>query len=1218
MLGRAGSGKTRACLDAVLQRLEQSPHGTPLIILVPEQASFQMERALLTAGGVRATHRAHVLSFRRLAARMRLEMGRRPLPSLGPVGKQLLIASIVQRRRDELALFHQSSRRPGFAAQLTSTFRELRAWRITPDDLRRAAKALGSPGEPVLEEVASGEPALKAPAVDEAALKEGAAGFPAAEPRSLLAAKLHDLALVYSDFIESLNNRFTDPDEALDEAAEWIPRSPFLEEAEVWVDGFASFTGQELHVLRTLWRKVRSMTIALCLDPAVLDKPWTDTDLFAPTLATYHRLANMAREDGVPVEPPIILAPDPLPRFAAAPLLARLEARLYPASASAKPPSGPGSPGSNGQSTAPAEEQLVLVAAADPAVEVRAAAREIVRLCREKGWRFRDISVILRDLEPYHDLIRTVFAEHGIPYFVDELRTLSHHPLVELVRSALEAYVTNGGKEAVLRCLRTDLIPVSRDAVDRWDNELARRGVAHVPWRDLSDEELAVAGPLVRCWQKLAQAQGVRDVVTALVGLLEDIDAAGTLAQWAQEAEGAGRVEEAREHEGAWEGVIHVLEHMDASLGDESLPPAACLPLLEAGLEALRLGVIPPTLDQVLVGSALRSRQPDIRAAFVLGASERSFPKPPAEDTIFSDQERERLAPAMELGPTARARLLHEQYLTYITLTRSSHYLWISWPTADGEGKALAPSSVITRLRRMFPHVPVQVEPAEPMGDEAVLARIHRVDQLVGQVARAMRRAKEGYPVSPLWTALYERARRPGPWQDAALPVFAALDDDNDPGRLSPELAAALYGVPLWVSASRLESFAACPFQHFARYGLGLEEPEEPEPDRAHTGSFLHAALRRLMEGLWEDGVSLAALDEDAVVQRADEAAAEVAPEFYPDADRSGREGFSLDMLRDTVRRVARRLAVHARRSRFEPVAVELPFGFGGRHKGAVRAAAGQGDDAGLGAALKGGLAPLALPLAGGSVAFVRGQIDRVDVARDEQGRPWVRLIDYKSRAQKFSPAELVDGLALQLPLYMAALMADSDGLRTLTGPGASPLPAGFFHFPIRDTWERLPHPPAEDAAPNDRALKMQGLLMDDIGVAHMMDTELETSGGRSPLIPVGITKAGAFYSGSPVAGPDRWQALLRFARQRAARLADDMLAGRIDIAPYWVSRRTPCRFCPYRSVCRFDPAFPGNGYRRLGGRRDDESWAIVEAGENEAEKRMDEGARDGRDSLWP
>lgn len=1226
MLGRAGSGKTRACLDAVLQRLKQSPHGSPLIFLVPEQASFQMERALLTYGPVRATHRAHVLSFRRLAARMRHESGRRPLPSLGPVGKQLVIASIVQRRRDELTLFHQSSRRPGFAAQLTSTLRELRAWRITPDDLQRAAERFQSPGEPETED--SGEIGTERPA-----------HFTVEEPGSLLAAKLRDLALVYTDFLAYLQHRFTDPDGALDEAADWIPLSPFLEGADIWVDGFASFTGQEIHVLRALWRKARSVTIALCLDPALIDKPWTDTDIFAPTLATYHRLSELAREDGVTIEPPLILAPKAMPRFTGAPLLARLEAQLFPAAAPATggtappqtpspkgsaeqqsaPPGayGPDPSGSPGGEGAPQEEQLVLVAAADPAVEVRAAAREIVRLCRENGWRFRDISVILRDLEPYHDVIRTVFKEHGIPYFIDELRPLSHHPLVELVRSALEAYVTGGGKEAVLRCLRTDLIPVSRDAVDRWENELARRGAAAVPWRDLKDDERAVVDPLVRCWQKLAKAEAAGDVVAALVRLLDDIDAAETLARWAEEATEAGRVEEAQEHEGAWEGVLHVLEHMDESLGDEPLSPAACLPLLEAGLEGLRLGVIPPTLDQVLVGSALRSRQPDIRAAFVLGASERSFPRPPAEDTIFSDQERDRLAPTMELGPTARSRLLHEQYLTYITLTRSSQYLWISWPTGDAEGKALAPSPVINRLRRLFPHVPVRVEPAEPATDEAMLARIHRVDQLAGQVARTMRREKEGHPVSAVWKALYERARQPGPWHDAALPVFAALHDDNDPGGLSPDLAAAIYRVPLWVSASRLESFASCPFQHFARYGLGLEEPEDPEPDRAHTGSFLHAALRRFVERLWEDGVSLASLDDDAVMGRADEAAAEAAPEFYPDGDASPspRDGFSLGLLQDTVRRAALRLAVHARRSRFEPVAVELPFGFRGRQKGTVR----RGEPS-AGASL----GPLPLPLAGGDSAFVRGQIDRVDVARDQHGRTWVRLIDYKSRAADFSPSELIDGVTLQLPLYMAALMADADGLHMLVDPEkpaelgrpadeegttSSILPAGFFQFPIREPWQRLVHPPKEDSGESYGDLKMRGLLIDDLDVLKMMDAELE-KGGMSPLIPAGVTKAGGLYATSRTADPDRWRALLRFAQQKAAQLADDILAGRIDITPYRSGGgRTPCAFCPYRSVCRFDPAFPGNSYRRLGGLSAEQAWAVIEA-----EDSREKGDGDGRD----
>src|SRR5690606_6126447 len=440
---------------------------------------------------------------------------------------------------------------------------------------------------------------------------------------------------------------------------------------------------------------------------------------------------------------------------------------------------------------------------------------------------------------------------------------------------------------------------------------------------DIDPVRRRVAEPLAACCRRLDDAEHVGDVVDALWGLLEDVGGAATLARWAEEAQAAGRIEEAREHGGAWDGVVQVLEEMDRALGHVPLDPAACLPVLEAGLAALTVGIIPPTLDQVLVGSAERSRQPDIRAAFILGAADGRFPPTPQEDVLLSDREREALQERLELGPTSRTRLLHENYMTYIALTRASTFLWISYPTADHDGKALAPSPFITGLRRLFPGLAVRTVGVEPADDNDALARITHPDQLAAALVRRLRRHREGQLAPPLWWDMYGAVAAAPELREPALPLLAALDASNAAGPLPPSLARRLFGTPLVASPSQLERFAECPFQHFAAVGLGLEEPVHHQWDRTEVGRIIHGGLRRFADDLARDGAAWSQLSDEEALRRADRCLDALLAQAGTGAAAGPRHPFSVRLLRDEFRRAVLRLTEHARRSRFQPVALE-------------------------------------------------------------------------------------------------------------------------------------------------------------------------------------------------------------------------------------------------------------------------------------------------------
>ena len=369
ILGRAGTGKTFTCLSEIGAAAASDPFGPPLVLLVPEQATFQTESALLRHCPGGGAFRAQVLSFRRLAHRVLLEAGGALRPHIADTGKQMALRALTARRRTDLRVFHGMAGHGGFGQRLAGVLSELKAYRVTPRDLKAAAGRLQAP-----------------------------------DP---LRAKLEDLALLYEDLEDYLAGRYTDPDDYLALLAQRLPLARSLSGAAFWVDAFAGFTPAEYLVLEALLKVASRVTVTLCLDPQ-----GGDEEFLARSRETREFLEDLVRTRGHVLEPPLCLAGPP-PRLAGFPACAFLERHFFrrPAPVWRGAPTG-----------------IRLWAAADRRAEVEAAAREMVRLAQEEGLRFRDMLVLVRDPEPYRDLLTTVLTDYDIPFFIDDKRPVPELP----------------------------------------------------------------------------------------------------------------------------------------------------------------------------------------------------------------------------------------------------------------------------------------------------------------------------------------------------------------------------------------------------------------------------------------------------------------------------------------------------------------------------------------------------------------------------------------------------------------------------------------------------------------------------------------------------------------------------------------------------------------------------------------------------------------------
>lgn len=1144
VLGRAGVGKTRYCIDALLRALDDPHDDRPIILLVPEQASFQMERALATRAAGGGFCRAEVLSFTRLAQRILAEWGGPP-PALSRAARAMALRCAARRAGPALRFYRDAAGTPGFYHHLGAVIEELLRERVTPHQLRDAARGLAD---------------------------------------GTTKRKLAELARLYQEYLDWLGPQRSDPAARLELTRARIAAVPWLRDAAIWVDGFAGFTEQELVTLVALARSARELTLTLLLDPAapaVAQREYRGDPLrlFHRTETTYRRLRRLLDEAGVAVERVVALTPATPPRFRAVPALAHMEAGL------AAPIDVP-LEGAEAVSVAGALEVRECATHRD---ELREAARCIrQKIIDSRGaLHYRDFALIARDLEPFARLVAEVFAEYEIPYFLDRRRPLGAHPLARLTEALFEVVVSRFSLAAMRRLLRTGLLPLSPaqteelenlmvlgavEGPEMWDRPTWRfaRELADALTREDGSRRAAPAPPadldaarrrLVEALAPLrsaAQADpppGARLWAGLLSDVFERLGVRERMTGWIAASRAAGAWERAETHRLAWEAWCAALTELHDVLGELALRAEEVAAVLAGALREQTLGLAPPTLDQVLVSEIERSRHPDIRYAWVFGFNEGRFPPRPADAPLLSPAERAALhAAGLPASLVRQDDAFAERLLMYIAFTRPSHGLTISFARVGDDGEPLFPSPLLSELARVFPSLqPRSGPPNPPPASLPELARGYlrarreldagqsrlRYERLRGAVEAAGDPPAPAGPHAATSTAPRAADRR----AEALRWLLRGLDYRNAPQRVDNQPSTVQAGV-LWAgSPSEIETYLLCPFKHLARFGLRLDPAGGPQPLGWDLGAAAHKLLAEVTELAMREPAGIRGLSDE----RWQELLERVFRKFERDwpADLLTRRPDLVFQLRRLHAFVGEVVAVHAERWHrgvFEPLACEQVFGRGSAS----------------------GWPALSCAATDGRQVLLRGKIDRVDHARDGE-RTLLVVYDYKS-GKPPSAATYLCGAWLQLFCYLLAVRQARGGPRTTV--------AGVFLAPLYPNAESLETTYVATAPPLEQRMYLyrpRGLFVREI--ARLLDPALGQT--ASPVAAMKLRKDGEFDArqSRDVVSADDLEQRLDLARRTILLAAEGIAAGQVAVAPLLENRKLACKSCEYLPVCRFDRA---------------------------------------------
>lgn len=1088
VFGPSGSGKSSYLYQHVIQESMKYPERN-YIVLVPEQFTMQTQKDLVMMHERKGIMNIDVLSFARLAYRVFEETGGGGLPVLDDEGKNLILRKIAGDYESELKMLGGHMKKQGYISEVKSVISEFTQYDIGEDEIERVMESAGE--------------------------------------SSRLYYKLADIRLLYRGFTDYLREKYITKEELLDVLSCEVEKSERLKNSTVVLDGFTGFTPVQDRLLGELMRHCREVIVTVTMDrrgnPYVYEHPY---QLFALSKQMVTSLLQIAKQNKIPVEEPVELY-DHVPwRFKEQEALAFLEKHLFRYGAGAYEKE---------------QEQVKLHLAKNPREEAYAVAEQVRRMMREDRYRLRDIGVIVSDMDVYADHLKQAFIKYDIPFFMDHKRSILLNSFVEYIRSVLHMAEQSFSYESVFRFLRTNLAGFTYEEIDELENYVIGLGIkGYKHWqekwtrklRGMAQEDLDKMNHYRR--QLVEKVDGliyvlrqrrktVADITRAIYEFMVQENIQVRLAEQEELFKAKGELALAREYAQIYRIVIELFDKFVELLGDEQVSLSEYCKLLDAGLEEARVGVIPPEVDQVVIGDMQRTRLKDIKALLFAGANDVYLPGALLRTGLLSELDREKFArEKLTLSAGGKEKAYVQKFYLYLNLTKPSEKLDIYYSKVSADGKSVRPSYLIQELQKLFPKLKVR--------DEERYLKEQELTENIGFDRMIREFVQKRHETDGAWCELYNWYKKNPKWQEKVERFLEAGYYRKPLDALTEEAAKRLYGEEFEASITRMERFAVCAFSHFLTYGLGLREREEYDFQAADLGNVCHRALERFSYKVEREAGDWLKLTEEKRKQYVEESVEEAIADYGNSIlYSSSRNAYLIvrmkRMLEKTVWALTKQLAA----GDFKPSAYEL--------------------------------------------RFANGKIDRVDTCEDGDC-VYVKVIDYKTGSKSFDVTALYHGLQLQLMVYMDAALQ----LEQKKHPEKEILPAGVFYYRIQDPLIDRPKE-GEEQESILKELKPDGMISLEKEVLEHLDHCMV---GESSVIPVKYNKNGSLSKSSKAASAQDFYLMMKYAVNKVEEIRQKILSGDVKVNPYRRGTETSCDYCSYRQICGFDTKMEGYRYREI------------------------------------
>lgn len=1113
VFGGSGSGKSHYLYHNITKEAEENPSQSYLV-LVPEQFTMQTQKDLVMQGSRKGIMNIDVLSFVRLAHRIFEETGKGSFPVLDDEGKNLVLRKIGGEFESRLKVLKGNMRKLGYVSEVKSVLSEFIQYDVGMDEIRKVMKAAGED--------------------------------------SYLYYKLSDIAILYQGFQDYLREKYITKEELLDVLAKVAWESEILKKSTVVLDGFTGFTPVQGRLLGELMKICKDVIVTVTIDER--EDPYTfrhPYQLFAMSKQTVASLLKTAGELKIPVKQPVVLKGQPAPRFRNCEPIGFLEREIFRYS---------------GKTYTKDQNAVEIHVARNPMDEAWAAAAAVRRMIRVDGYRYREIGVIVTDMNTYGNCLERAFSRYGIPVFIDQKRSILLNSFVEYVRSLLSMVEQNFSFESVFRFLRTGYSGFQGEEIDELENYCLALGIrGFAKWqerwirrsKDMTEEELERVNHLRVMLVELVddlvfvlkqRKKTVRDITEALYDFLVRENMQLVLKRQEENFQKEGELALAREYAQIYGIVLDLFDKFVQLLGEESVTLEEYCSLLDAGLTEAKVGVIPPGIDQVVIGDMQRTRLKDIKALLFLGANDSFLPGNLMQAGLLSEGDRTKfLAEKIALTPGMKEQAYVQKYYLYLNLTKPTEKLCVFFSKVSADGKSMRPSYLIQEIFRLFPGIPMEDEEDKTLREKEMTPEAG-----IAELIRGIR-GNDNCSGSA-WMELYNWYKGQGQWQGKLSDLLDAAYYIRPMDNISEKVAEKLYGHEFRASITRMEHFSSCAFSHFLTYGLALKERQEYEFRPVDLGNVFHSAVEKYASKLSKSNRSWTSLGEEEQKRLSDQCVDEAVTDYGNSVLHStSRNQYMITRMKHMMNRTVWALTEQLHRGDFQPEAYEVSFG--------------------------------------------SGKIDRVDTCLEED-TVYVKVIDYKTGHTAFDLSLLYHGLQLQLMVYMNQALE----MMKKRYPDKEAVASGIFYYRIQDP---LVDREDEKKTVKEKILKElrpDGLIsLEKNSLAHLEHTKE----GESLAVPVKFKKDGSLAASSRAVTGKDFTVLSRYAGEKVKELHERIASGEVKVSPYRQGSRNGCEYCAYGHICGFDTKIPGYCYRDT-----------EKLGRQEAMERMERSIEEGEKEL--
>lgn len=1073
--GRTGSGKTRKVRSVIADIAKNS--ADKAVIIVPEQFSFETERAMLSLLGNEKVNNAEVLSFSRLAEKLLKKCGRLPFKTVDDAARAMLMSIAAESLQDRTVSFRKYIKNPALINDLVAFRKELKKCRISPESLRSVSGKMR---------------------------------------RESFSVKLSELSEIYACYDALINESFGDDTDFLDILSDVLETDDFFKGKTVAVDGFSGFSAQEYSVLEKIMKTADELYVTFCYDSEMRNGKY---EIFRNVHNEIKNLTGIANRAGVKIAPRENLLPKEEYK---APELNFLEKNIF---------------ARRGNAFGKEAEAVCLIPCKNKKDECDAVAAEIRRLAREENYRYRDIAVIERQENSYKNDLANSFRKYGIKCFFDSRQPVLTQPLTVFIRTLFDIIVNGFSADSVFTFLKTGLYGFSAEETGEIEDYVLMWNIKGAAWKSdwtenpeglgtefnekslkrlakLNDLRKRIVAPILNLKNRITDADGgviAKEVFT----FLRNAGVDGNLKIITESLESIGDSELSVEQNTVWKMTADIFDTLHFAVGNKTVSVSRFAELFDILVSTKDIGVIPNGIDEVIMGSADRIRASAPKAVFIVGANGGVFPAEGSGGVLLSDRERtELINNNIDLISNFEYNSVSEMYIAYRAVSLSTEKLYVSYSSFGTDGESLFPSEIVTEIKSLLPKCRTE--------KYDVMSRIESEKSAFSVLA------SESVNGSALASSLYEYFKESG--NDSRIQMIDKIRKNTFELK-NIAVAEKLFGKCMFLTASKTEKYYSCPFGYFCQYGLKAKPKKAAEVDPAQAGTLIHFVLETVLrEYPKENFIALSPSSAEQITYSIIDS--------YIEEQMGGAENKSaafkrtLDLIKERTVKIVFRLIDEFKNCDFTPVSFELKID------------------------IDGDIPAYHLALDSEHEINIKGQIDRVDSWQSGENN-YIRVIDYKTGGKDFKLSEVLQGINMQMLIYLFAVWQNGKEKY------GNVVPAGVLYFPAKAN--RISSSKADRYASAEKLgktekdeYKMKGMVLNNLDVINAME-----HGMGGVLIPSKIDKSGS-ATGNVISLSSLYK-LKDYIDGEIKNMAKSLYNGEIDAYP----TETACGYCDYKIVCK-------------------------------------------------